>query len=399
MPKLRSHLGVEGKASIWVFCILGFSSVCAIEMSTLTLGITFNTGEELSQLIGGSGLNQNVMFLYDLFHSLGHDVYMILDESEFEFIEIEGKQYKTKSATEIIQQGLAFDIVFEAGLGLIQRDRFFFREHCGARIVCVRYGNSLFLDMERLFVKGSPSSDCHHSKPEMVWISPHFDKSIYYIEALYQARVELAPFIWEPVFVPKKFDPSETVGPLDVVVMEPNTSVLKNALIPLAILNEVCREAPEAFEKATILNSLDFYNEPYFLNNVVQNLTYLSSQKNKVFFAGRFRIFDVFQKADVMLAFQHYNGLNYLYMEALYMGVPLVHNSPYYLDVGYYYPEFNVRIGKKKLMEALKNHDPQAADVANTQFLEQFSVNNERVKNRYQELLNDVMVTPRVTSL
>lgn len=368
-------------------------------MSPLTLGITFNQGEATTQLLGGSGLNQNVIFLYELLDSLGHDVYMITDEREDDFLRLEGKIYKVRSATEIIEQQTHFDVVFEAGLTLIQRDRFFLRERCGSRIVCVRYGNSLFLDMEGLFVKNELSSNCHVGKPEMVWISPHFEKSVYYIEALYQSQVDFAPFIWEPNFVNRRFANNDYSDASNVVVMEPNISVLKNALIPLVILNEVCRENPNIFQLATVLNGMHYCNAPYFLSNFVQNLSYLSSEQNKVFFSGRYRIFDVFDKPHVLLGCQHYNGLNYLYMEALYMGLPLVHNSTYYLDVGFYYPEFDVRVGKKQLIKALKQYQPEHSRIQNDKFLYRFSINNPIVRNRYQVLLDRVMSIPIITSV
>ena len=365
----------------------------------LTLGITFHNSDDLNQLLGGNGLNQNVILFYDLLTTMGHRVFMITQEKKSPFMEIEGRNYEIKTAQELIDQSVKFDIAFEAGLTLAQDERMSFRQRCGARIVSVRYGNSLFLDMEGLFVKQEMSSNCHVGKAEVTWISPHFEKSAYYMEALYQSPVELAPFIWEPWFTRKRFTPDDFGGKQKLVVMEPNTSVLKNALIPLVMINEVCRQDPDLFDIALILNGTHYCNEPHFLTNFAMNLPYVSSDHNKVTFSGRYRIYDVFDKPHVMVGCQHYNGLNYLYLEALYMGIPLVHNSPDFIDVGYFYPEFDVRTGKKQIIRALTEYDPAQARAQNDLFLHRFSIVNPQVQARYRQLIDQAMSIPLVTSI
>ena len=370
-------------------------------MASLTLGITYDNSESVRQLLGGNGLSQNILFLYALLEKLGHQVCMICDKKDADFVEVENKYYSVKTATEIIEQKLHFDIIFEIGLTLVQADRFLMRERCGARIVCVRYGNSLFLDMEELFSKQTLSASSHVSRPEMVWISPHFEKSIYYFEALYHSQVEFAPFIWEPTFTLKRFsklDHNRGYHP-NIIVMEPNLGVLKNALIPLTIVSEVCKHNASVFGTALVFNSHHFCNTPYFLQNFVQNLPFLNSESNKVLFSSRYRIHEVFDHPHVMIGCQHYNGLNYLYMEALYMGVPLVHNSEHLIDVGYYYPEFDVRTGKLQTLKALTEHDFDKSLVANDEFLYRFSIDNPITQNRYRLLLEQAMATPIVTSL
>jgi hypothetical protein len=51
------------------------------------------------------------------------------------------------------------------------------------------------------------------------------------------------------------------------------------------------------------------------------------------------------------------NGLNYLYYDVLYGGYPLVHNSEFLADVGYYYESFDAEAGGEALIRALTTHD------------------------------------------
>ena len=46
-------------------------------------------------------------------------------------------------------------------------------------------------------------------------------------------------------------------------------------------------------------------------------------------FFERCRFSDVFSHPDILLSHQWNNALNYLYLEALYKNIPLVHNSDF----------------------------------------------------------------------
>ena len=121
----------------------------------------------------------------------------------------------------------------------------------------------------------------------------------------------------------------------------------------------------------------------------------MESKANKVFFADRANFDTTFKRPDILLSHQWQCELNYLYNEALYRGVPLVHNSPPYKEVGYYYPDFDVKIGMQKVFEAIKGDEAQVEKRRkNKKFLNRFSITNPEVGKTYQELIRDVMKTP-----
>ena len=361
-------------------------------MNPLTFGITFSNEQNMSQVLGGSGLNQNSLFFYELLETLGHEVYLLTGYSRSESIEAGGYTYKLKGFDYIKERQEPFDIIFEVGLSLSIEQHQELANRCGARKVSVRYGNTYFLDVEQMFVTRGEDGDRHNQGAKMVWISPHFSKSISYVESLYQCPTVTCPFIWEPRFVGRTFNVGEYRRKPDIYVMEPNFSVLKNALIPMLIINEVCLDDPDMFGIASIQNSDHFYKTPFFLNNFARNLPFLSSQHDKVYFSvGRSRIYDVFTKPDILIGFQHENELNYLYMEALSMGIPLVHNSPTYIDVGFYYPELDVQRGVMQTKNAIREYDPIRANQINQEFLYRFSIHNPAVQNRYIKLIDEAM--------
>lgn len=342
-----------------------------------------------------NGYSQNIKFFYDLLERLGHYPLFLFgkDNPEKRFT-LQGKEYRGLSYQQALDEGLHVDIVFEIGVTVSEEMRTVFRNRFGSRIVSVRYGISLIMDMEQLVHNESMSSGIHVAGADWVWTSPHIGYGKYYLQTLFRCPAVVAPYIWEPDFVTQRFEDAPADEVRDIYVMEPNLSVIKNALTPMAVIEEVFRADPGAFGKAMVLNGLSFYQRNYFLQNIVRYMDSLRAETNKVFFTGRYRFDDVFKKPDVLLGHQWGCSLNYLYLEALYSGLPLVHNSEPLQEVGYYYPEFDIQAGRDRCLEALKGHQVSVHRERNQAFLERFSVANAEVQAEYRRLIEQVMDAP-----
>ncbi len=55
------------------------------------------------------------------------------------------------------------------------------------------------------------------------------------------------------------------------------------------------------------------------------------------------------QYIDVLVCHQILNPLNYLYLDAAFMGYPVLHNAPLCKDLGYYYESSDTVDGAKQL--------------------------------------------------
>ena len=51
----------------------------------------------------------------------------------------------------------------------------------------------------------------------------------------------------------------------------------------------------------------------------------------------------------VIIGHQIYNDQNYLSLEALHLGYPIVHNSPSMQNAGFFYPDFGLHEGVQQL--------------------------------------------------
>ena len=113
------------------------------------------------------------------------------------------------------------------------------------------------------------------------------------------------------------------------------------------------------------------------------------TKKGKITFADRKKFSTIFSKeANVVVSHQLLNALNYTYLEALYFNIPLVHNSEYIKDAGYYYPDYDTILGAKALNEALTFHDKNLDDYKRraSRVIDRYSPTNPLVIEKYKKL-------------
>jgi hypothetical protein len=88
--------------------------------------------------------------------------------------------------------------------------------------------------------------------------------------------------------------------------------------------------------------------------------------------------------------FHHtFNGLNYLPMELLRLGFPVVHNSEFFKSAGYFYPEIDVNAGVEQLKLAIENHEDNLEEQleASDELLYKYSIDNPANIKGYRELI------------
>ena len=96
-----------------------------------------------------------------------------------------------------------------------------------------------------------------------------------------------------------------------------------------------------------------------FKDSVTMRFAKLDLVRNhRAIFTGRHDTagFMINNQIDAVLSHQWTNDQNYLYLDVLYGNYPLIHNSPWLKDAGYYYPDFEVQVGATELLRAKLNH-------------------------------------------
>jgi hypothetical protein len=95
------------------------------------------------------------------------------------------------------------------------------------------------------------------------------------------------------------------------------------------------------------------------------------------------------QHADIMICHQLLNPLNYIYLDAAFMGYPVIHNAPMCKDIGYYYEGSDTIEASKQLNWILENHDNNMEEYSqkNSKGLWRYSVKNMELVKLYDDLI------------
>jgi hypothetical protein len=241
-----------------------------------------------------------------------------------------------------------------------------------------------------------------------VWISPHFfETDRYFFETQYDCESVVGPYVWDPRFIQhhidifKSKDPNETglykpSGKLEkrLSTMEPNINMVKTSAVPIMITERLERKHPETLEKLSVFCGDGIKKKTDMINFVKE----LDSYKNKkMFFESRYPIvWTLLKHTDIVLCHQHQCALNYLYLDAAWMGYPVVHNSEYMKELGWYYEGNDA----EKAVEHLKhvayhfdeeNHQNEEYIKKSRAFAYRYMIDNPENIRGYEKLIDKAM--------
>ncbi|SAK96472.1 hypothetical protein AWB79_07342 [Caballeronia hypogeia] len=344
---------------------------------TVRIGISVVTHQ--GQNIWQNGLGQNVIFLAEALQKLP----FVEDVS---LIDV-GDQNAMPPQVDMASKGLRIiraqdatdtvDVIFEMG-GALDTQWLDLMRARGKKVVYYCCGQP-YVGLVEAPIFDKPVHSMRPDRYDEIWLMPKDRLSVPMMRTLHRCDVHLIPFIWHPQFLEKRiaevsdhglryeYQPrtdasakplTQTQG-FRVAMFEPNISVVKTSSIPMLVCEEAYREDPSSVSHMHVLNSVHMKDHPTLVHmansmNIVKD--------SKATFHGRNDIAGFMaQYADAVVSHQWGNDQNYLYLDVLYGGYPLIHNSPW-LEAGYYYPDFNAQEGARQLMRAAREHDASLAD-------------------------------------
>jgi hypothetical protein len=369
----------------------------------MKIGITLN----MSQSFWSNGLNQNVKMMVDLFERLGHTVYYItnkkINKHQFNF------KYKYFTIEELNKGGgPVLDIFITAGFEVYATtQKLIKKRNKKAKCITLHLGNKVMFDMKDIIFEKRDigfqfnTSESLSEVTDAIWVSPHHYFGAEYVKVSYGCdNVHIAPFIWDPCFIQGKiadlkkkgkspfFDPSKLKR---VQMFESNTIINKHMLIPFCIAQKFERDFPNILEGVNVFCCEKLRHQIFF--KVWMNRFEIVRRNNFVFFNDRWNSLDALSNFGGVVVSHHYdNDLNYAHLEALYMGLPLVHNSEHLADYGYFYPKFDVKMGSNQLYSAINNHEEvhhQYMADAREFIKKNHSPYNDDIMQAYQKMLEE----------
>jgi hypothetical protein len=349
-----------------------------------TVGITIFVKADGTLGLFENGLRQNVLFLYLLFKAAPNcRRVFLLNHGDGEPADVPPglglEPADIVRTSEVIDQ---LDYVIGLGAGMDAPTVAALRGR-GVKMIAYKGGNGAVISMEATVAR-PPRGDAepYFDKDyfDAVWMTPqHIHTYRGWCESIYRCPVFEVPQIWSPAMIQSaepeildNFGYRHTPGePWRVGVMDPNITIMKTSHIPMLVCEAAYRSRPAAFKAMYVTNTIGFRDNPHFRSFTV-SLT--AAQAGLMTAEPRFvSSHFLTNHCDAVVTHHWENGLNYLYYDVLWGGYPLVHNSEFLKDYGYYYETFEAQAGAAALLAAYDRHDED---------LVAYKANNQRLFTR-----------------
>jgi GR25 family glycosyltransferase involved in LPS biosynthesis len=305
----------------------------------MRIGITaFFRGSSFS-----GSLPQVAVYLSRALTAMGHEVeFVIPQDSDDWFIDCAEaaicKRVKVEKGVSLVTYNLLLEVVWH-----LPPD---FRTKIAEKTAMFFHYPPVFYDIESsVYPMASLNRD--FTSVNAIWTWSHFKKTdISYLELLSKKPVFTIPFLWDPIFSDLYLKSSGVDcladGEKEIVICESNESNTSSCTIPMTILSEIYKRRPV---KWTVLNSDKLITRPFFVANIIKNL-HVQQTDISGNFCKRVRLPDLLRKPCVIISHQRWRPNKYMLLDALYLGIPLIHNCAILKDIsgGIYY-ELN-RIGQ-----------------------------------------------------
>ena len=381
-------------------------------MKNLKIGITLSL-ESLSESIWTNGIRQNVlMFAHLLKQSKNNYQVCILNTKK---IEEEEKLKKAPHFEDIDifyfdDKYLEMDLIFMMGSQASESKILKFKQEKNKKYIAYKCGNSYILSAESILFKENEKRYMEiETTFDEVWYIPQQHETNYgYFKTLYRTESITVPFVWHHKFLLNstidiekgyakgsykkgyKYQPfkeKRTIG-----VMEPNLNVVKFAMIPAMIAEECYRGeiGREKIRSLMITNGMKLKSNHEFMGIIK---TFDLYKDKKITAESRYQTsYLLTQYIDVLVCHQLLNPLNYLYLDAVFLGYPVIHNATLCKDLGYYYEGADTKKGSELLNYVLTEHDNnlEEYDQRNDVVLQKYHADNEDLIKTYDKLIDNL---------
>lgn len=355
--------------------------------------------------IYSNGIRQNGMMLAKLLKLAGHEITIInfigLDQAETNYPWSQ-KEYKTINIQENPKYPAeSLDVLIHLQTMASESETVIWKQmNPNLKIISYKCGNSYVNDMEDILFKARDTYNNlnrYDTKVDAIWYVPQQAENNHdYFSILHRMTARAIPFVWDPMFLEKEMesfkDPYYTPkeGAKRVAIFEPNINIVKYTVPSVLAIEHAYRQRPDliGFMYASNTNHLLDIN---LFKSMMNQMDIVKDQKAQ--FTSRYRIVHFLKtNTDIVMSHQWANPLNYLYLDAVYLGYPLVHNAEMFADVGYYYEHFNLKDAATQLISAAENHDANLDEYKKnvSEKIFRYMPENKRLQEEYTMLLHSL---------
>tara|TARA_R100000808_G_scaffold18910_1_gene41308 strand:+ start:13207 stop:14307 length:1101 start_codon:yes stop_codon:yes gene_type:complete len=333
----------------------------------MNIGITFNS----TRNIWSSGASQMLYFLGDLLKRNGVNCTFLINDGMPPFLKRNFRCVHLDKVADIKSLNLNYLIVGDLIPELSLLSEILSSPTQKTKCIYFNLENKFFTDTEDILFS-SPANNTPVSRVsneisfifDEVWLLPHLSYQKSYLESIFTNKpIKEVPYLWDSYFINNTLSKSQKEKLLytgesppitRACIFEPNANIIKNCIIPLFICNSAYIHPKSKLKSVNIFNCKKLRTTPRF-NNLI-NHTQIVKDK-VVYFNNRWCVLDALQRwQGAVVTHQTLNELTNLYFETLYLGLPLIHNSPMIEEYGYYYNDFDLEKGATQLVYSLLFH-------------------------------------------
>lgn len=340
----------------------------AVDLRTLPFTphrpVFISSVRQVEQQLSTNGLFQNIFMLYKLFEGAGYLPFLLVDDNKKHPESKLYEKFRTIDASEWAAKPFRLHVYIEMGMSCGTQIRELFKR-AGAKTFKLYLGNILNIDIETPTFHAGVNF-CHHmvGEIETILVSPHYDFHQEYAAAINKVypRVGIAPYVWDPMFIQDQLDiyRHRITPPYSFTIIEPNISFQKCSLIPLMIVESYYRANPTKVHEIAAINGTKLMESPHFKQTILPTLEI--QKKGRLHLLGRADTREINKTLNTNIVIQHNvnNEYNYIFMEHLMMGFPVIHNFAVFKDYGYYYEGNDIAAGVALIDNVVQHHHERA---------------------------------------
>jgi hypothetical protein len=376
-------------------------------MKNLKIGITLGL-QSNTESIWTNGMKQNVLMFVHLLKQSKNDYQVcILNTIDVDFSEKKPSYLDGIDIYNFKEKFMDMDLIVMMGAQVYDADIQKFKEDKNKRFIGYKCGNNYVIHMENVMFKENKKKyfEYENTFDELWYIPQQHDTNSGFFSTLYRTNAFIVPFIWHHKFLLEsvkdiekgyadgrykkgyKYNPDKEKKVIGI--MEPNINIVKYGLIPAMIAEESYRGdvGNSKIDKVMITNGEKVKANHEFMSII---RTFDLFKDKKLSAESRYQTaFILTQYFDVVISHQILNPLNYLYLDAAFLGYPVLHNASLCKDLGYYYENGDTKQGAKMLDYILTEHDKNLQEYheRNDLVLQRYHADNENLIETYDKLI------------
>jgi hypothetical protein len=325
--------------------------------------IVLASNEVTDQTLFVNGLTQNIVVLYHLFESLGFEAYLlqhsITDAEKKSFL----RGYKNVVCQDLLK--MRIHLFIEIGMSIDALTRGYLRG-IGCNIAKLYLGNILNIDVETI-QNYSTMFFNHHIVGEIdeIWTSPHYLQHVEYAAVLNRVPInkgKVVPYVWDPCFLERYGTRDQMEWQAgdwttqDMVIVDPNISFQKCSFYSLLLAEAFSKRYPEWRGTVHVVNGDRLKLSSNAQNHLLPAVSLYAAGRVKLY--ERRKIHDIMRdhRGACFITHQWNNDYNYMTLELMHCGYPILHNSVGWKEHGYYYSLDDWDAAVKTLHVALCSH-------------------------------------------